>query len=587
MLSPSPPGTARSTITTTGKHGIAIFAQSVGGGGGLVRTMTTDETFDPSKIVINPQGRLADVHGFSLNFGGQNGIAGDGGDVNVFTSGPITTSGLDAHAILAQSIGGGGGMVVGGQITPSGGRARRRERQWRQRRHPVQPEHADHHRWRRRLWHPGPKHRWGWRLRWRSVLRPVLPDGTETGVKSNAGNGGAVSVACRPRPHSDQWRLRPGHLRAKHRRRWRLVNYRAAPLAKSRLGAPPAARATAVLSRSHSSAARSTHRGWGRQASSPRAMEMHQARSRFRSISDSSIRGGQTDAAFPGGQDPTLRDVAGIRLMGGTGNEITNAGIISSLNGLAILTDTPKSNTLVTNTGTISGNIVFSSGAGNVVDNRLGGVIDAPTTIDLSGGQLRNAGTLQVGGAGTIGKTTVTGDFVQSGTGITRIDVDARNGQADLLEITGQATLAGTITVNPISTLFRKGTTGPVITAAGGFSGTPAVQGLATPIFSQTAVVTGNALMIATNADFHANDAVASAAQRSLAGHLQQIWEVGSPDLRSGVCKSREHHEPKGLHGRPRRAVRPGSGGRRVFPIRGQPELGARCLRLLRPNDHP
>jgi hypothetical protein len=37
-------GTSGSTNTTTGKHGIAIFAQSVGGGGGLVRTMTTDQT---------------------------------------------------------------------------------------------------------------------------------------------------------------------------------------------------------------------------------------------------------------------------------------------------------------------------------------------------------------------------------------------------------------------------------------------------------------------------------------------------------------------------------------------------------------
>src|SRR4029077_2799860 len=91
-------GANGSTITTTGKHGIAIFAQSVGGGGGLVRTMTTDETFDPSKIVINPQGRLADVHGFSLNLGGTNGSFGAGGNVNVFASGPITTSGLDAHA---------------------------------------------------------------------------------------------------------------------------------------------------------------------------------------------------------------------------------------------------------------------------------------------------------------------------------------------------------------------------------------------------------------------------------------------------------------------------------------------------------
>ena len=109
-------GANGSTITTTGKHGIAIFAQSVGGGGGLVRTMTTDQTFDPSKIVINPQGRLADIHGFSLNIGGQNGSSGAGGNVNVFASGPITTSGLDAHAILAQSIGAGGGMAVGGQF---------------------------------------------------------------------------------------------------------------------------------------------------------------------------------------------------------------------------------------------------------------------------------------------------------------------------------------------------------------------------------------------------------------------------------------------------------------------------------------
>ena len=109
-------GANGSTITTTGKHGIAIFAQSVGGGGGLVRTMTTDQTFDPSKIIINPQGRLADIHGFSLAIGGQNGTSGAGGNVNVFASGPITTSGLDAHAILAQSVGGGGGMAVGGQI---------------------------------------------------------------------------------------------------------------------------------------------------------------------------------------------------------------------------------------------------------------------------------------------------------------------------------------------------------------------------------------------------------------------------------------------------------------------------------------
>ncbi len=62
-------GTAGSAIITTGKHGIAILAQSVGGGGGLVRTMTTDQTFDSSKIIVNPQGRIGDLHGLALNLG--------------------------------------------------------------------------------------------------------------------------------------------------------------------------------------------------------------------------------------------------------------------------------------------------------------------------------------------------------------------------------------------------------------------------------------------------------------------------------------------------------------------------------------
>ncbi len=115
-------GNGGGAITTTGKHGIGIFAQSVGGGGGLVRTMTTDQTFDPAKILENPQGRLADIQGLTLTFGGQNGTLGEGGDVQVTSSSGIATSGLDAHGILAQSIGGGGGMAVGGQVRlPSGG----------------------------------------------------------------------------------------------------------------------------------------------------------------------------------------------------------------------------------------------------------------------------------------------------------------------------------------------------------------------------------------------------------------------------------------------------------------------------------
>jgi outer membrane autotransporter protein len=165
-------------------------------------------------------------------------------------------------------------------------------------------------------------------------------------------------------------------------------------------------------------------------------------------------------------------------------------------------------------------------------------VRSAPTTLDLSGGLLRNAGTLYVGGAGTIGKTTLTGDLVQSATGTIHIDVDPLNGRADLLQITGSAALSGTVgadAINPIS--FRKGTTDPVITAAGGITATPVVQGLRTLLFSQTAVVAANSLAIATDADFMSNDPANTATQHSLAGHLQQIWDSGSPGFEQGFAR--------------------------------------------------
>ena len=63
---------------------------------------------------------------------------------------------------------------------------------------------------------------------------------------------------------------------------------------------------------------------------------------------------------------------------------------------------------------------------GSVVTNLEGGVISAPTTLSLGGGVLQNAGTLHVGGIGTIGTTTLTGDLVQSSTGSMHIDYRPR-----------------------------------------------------------------------------------------------------------------------------------------------------------------
>ncbi len=79
------------TITTYGVDSTAIYAQSVGGGGGSGGTGTGASI--KTKVEI----------------GGTAGAGGHGGSVNVINSGDITTSGVRANGIWAQSVGGGGG----------------------------------------------------------------------------------------------------------------------------------------------------------------------------------------------------------------------------------------------------------------------------------------------------------------------------------------------------------------------------------------------------------------------------------------------------------------------------------------------
>ncbi len=83
-------------LTTRGASANGIFAQSVGGGGGLAGS-------------VGP--------GITYGFAGSVGGVGSGGDINVAHSGNITTLGDAAHGIFAQSAGGSNGL--GGKVEVS------------------------------------------------------------------------------------------------------------------------------------------------------------------------------------------------------------------------------------------------------------------------------------------------------------------------------------------------------------------------------------------------------------------------------------------------------------------------------------
>jgi len=90
-------------ITTHGTNSNAIFAQSIGGGGGVGGKAVTGlgAAFTNPKI---PQ---------AIGLGGEGGAAGDGGVVSVTQYGGalIQTYGVASNGIFAQSVGGGGGVA--------------------------------------------------------------------------------------------------------------------------------------------------------------------------------------------------------------------------------------------------------------------------------------------------------------------------------------------------------------------------------------------------------------------------------------------------------------------------------------------
>ena len=103
-------------ITTQGDISVGILAQSVGGGGGAGGHADSIFLTGSSKTPVKDDGigfSLDHLKSLELALGGNGGHGGDGGAVKVtHRYQPLTTYGDGAAAILAQSIGGGGGIAA-------------------------------------------------------------------------------------------------------------------------------------------------------------------------------------------------------------------------------------------------------------------------------------------------------------------------------------------------------------------------------------------------------------------------------------------------------------------------------------------
>ena len=419
---------------------------------------------------------------------GPGGASGNGGDVTVTstTGTNVTTSGDGAYGILAQSIGGGGGAA--GDLS--------------------------------------------------AVKLYIL--GTANAVKSNSGSGGAVSISENAAVIQTSGAYAPAIFAQSIGGGGGLVDFNVLVGADSTLGVM--ARGTAggngaggaVTVTLVNSQVVATGKG-----SAGILAESDGTSSGSIQISldaKSRVQGGPPDPVLNSGPNADPYNVAAIWVLGGVGNQIKNAGSIqgdsSASGGTAILANSSASNTVVTNTGVIKGDIVLG-GSGNIVNNLAGGVISPAATLNLSGGVFNNGGTLHLSGA-TGGATTLTGNLVQSSTGVLSVDIDPAHGASGLLRVTGTASLAGSVA--PVLFSVQKGMT-TVLTAANGLTIDPSFKGSSTPVFSFTPVVQGQSLAIITAAQFIQPGVAGSATQQSVASYLQRVWDSGSPGFGPGFAQ--------------------------------------------------
>lgn len=444
-------------IVTTGNRSSGILLQSIGGGGGLGVTGIVDESYN-------------------LSIGGWGGAAGNGGNISLDLTGGtgIYTSGDGAHGIVAQSIGGGGGLAG----DPTGG-----------------------------------------------IL--TLRAGGGSGLSQGAsGDGGAVVLD---------------------------IN---APVSVT------GADAIGVLAQSIGGGGGFGGKGGGAFAgvtssdSSGRGGDLSLSVSK--TLSSIGTRGiglfaqsegpdgnGEIAIAVNSGGSVSggrSNDAAAIHVAGGknsalslNGDAVVQSGAYQTgvdyaenyavlYNGRGTTAEGAVLNVTVNDTASLYGNVLLHNRDGNSAGTVTNNSHNTLAGGYLYGANIVNNGRFVLNRVHETGTTKLTGNFTQTSEGRLVTDIDLGNSGSDVLEIAGDASLAGTLGINTISLLPNSQTR--FLSVAGSLSGS-----LAAPeslIFDYGIHTAGNDHYFTVNSvDFTPLDKVhLNSSQQRVAESLQSIWNL-------------------------------------------------------------
>lgn len=544
---------AGATILTESHDASGIIAQSVAAGGGIVKALSTDAQ-DNAGGGANPD-PIKDNGSFDLSivFGGtgSDGSNGSAGAADVNNSGSITTQGRNSYGVLAQSVGGGGGLVLGGEIgggpggfmntaamrgnggdvnvTTNGGSSIVTSGQGAV---GIFAQSVGG----------------GGGIAGDTGLSQLHLSYPSSNNHPGSGNGGAVNVtvnasssvqtggANAPAIIAQSVGGGGGYFTAG-------ASGYAQGLYAGSFGGSGSGGAVNVNVSGYVGAtgasspaiyAQSSQNGGSSTSGAPVTINVDQ---------NATVSGG-TD--FYHGGDGTA---AGIQIFDGYYNANGPVGTPSNLvnvNGVVTSVDGANGSavfsyggtTFVHNgpTGVINGTISLQNDGGNgSVQNDPGGTLNTGATVAAA--LTQNNGTLDVGGKSAPGATTlVTGDLEQGSTGSIVIDSDHVAGTSDHLSVAGNATLAGQIVMRPTRLI---NSTLDVIDVKGALDASQlqvsnpylvnyTLSSAATPNEQGNAQGGGQSLYVTPHANFAENADGLSANAQSIATHLQANFDAGA-----------------------------------------------------------
>ncbi len=233
---------------------------------------------------------------------------------------------------------------------------------------------------------------------------------------------------------------------------------------------------------------------------------------------------------------------AGIVVDGGATNTISieNGTTLLAYSNLAI--QSTWGTNLVSNFGTIIGNLEVINTPGNSTSENpnftngpQGNYISAANgTINLgTGGLFVNRGTFDVAGIGTISTATLTGTYTQSTSGVLAVDINAAGTQtADLLSVTQISGLNGNLQMNVLGSLLpqqykvleQTSSTAPAISTVD-LAATNAPGSYVSTTWTMSTSPNGNTLFVTPQVAFTTKGLTAN--QKAYTDHLQATWNAG------------------------------------------------------------